>query len=100
SQDFAGLSARYDVVLDCVATRTYWNSRRALVRGGVFVSTMPTPSAFVASALSNFGTRKARTFILKPNGADLDYLGSLIEQRKIRTVVDRSFPFEKLGEAL
>ena len=100
AQDFAGLSARYDVILDCVATRTYWNSRRALVRGGVFVSTMPTPAAFVAGALSSFGSTKAKTFILKPNGTDLEYLSGLIEQRRIRPVVERIFPIEKLGEAL
>lgn len=100
SQDFADLSPRYDIIFDCVAARTYWNSRRALVRGGVYVSTMPTPSAFMASALSNFGPRKARTFILRPNGADLEYLSSLIEQRRIKTVIDRSFPLEKLGDAL
>src|SRR5208283_662739 len=100
SQDFASLSARYDVVFDCVAARTYWSSRRALVRGGVFVSTMPTPAAFVARALSAFSSRRARTFILKPNGADLEYLSGLFEQGRIKTVVDRRFPLEKLGEAL
>ena len=37
---------------------------------------------------------------MRPSGADLAYLSSLIESRQLEVVIDRIFPFDQIKEAL
>ena len=41
-----------------------------------------------------------RYLFMHPSGAELAALGELIEQAKLKVVIDRTFPFEKIVEAL
>jgi NADPH:quinone reductase-like Zn-dependent oxidoreductase len=41
-----------------------------------------------------------RYLFMHPSGADLDYLASLIDGEKLEVVVDRTFPFGEIKEAL
>jgi NADPH:quinone reductase-like Zn-dependent oxidoreductase len=97
--DFTAQAARYHVVYDCVGTRTYWECRKVLHRGGSYLTTMASPGAFLWVALTALASRKARAIIVKSNGADLDYLRKLIEEGRVKTVVDRTFPMAEVKEA-
>ncbi len=58
--------------------------------------------------MASFGIRararranvRYRYLFMHPSGAELAELGGLIEQGKLRVVVDRTFPFDRIAEAL
>jgi len=41
-----------------------------------------------------------RYLFMHPSGADLGYLASLIEAKKLEVVIDRAFPFAEAKEAI
>jgi len=104
-----------DVVLDGVGSGVWRDSLSVLKLGGRLISLVPsaptdaagragfvtTVAARLAAAKINAalrGRRFAPVFV-KPRGGDLEKIGALLEAGKIRTVIDRVFPLEQIGEA-
>jgi NADPH:quinone reductase-like Zn-dependent oxidoreductase len=77
-EDFTARGERYDVIFDAVGKLSKSKSKRALTPNGSYVTV--------------FGTTKERT-------DDLTYLKELIEAGKIKSVIDRCYPFEQIPEA-
>jgi NADPH:quinone reductase-like Zn-dependent oxidoreductase len=94
----------FDVVFDAVGKSSFEECNLLLGEGGVYVTTMPGPGdifrSIVGSVAGLFGpTRRARWFSVKPRGDDLALLGGLIEQGRLRPVVDQVFPLEEIRRA-
>jgi NADPH:quinone reductase-like Zn-dependent oxidoreductase len=79
-EDFSRSGERYDVIFDVVGKVSSSRRRRSLKEDGSFVS-----------AMSSRG--------VKVKNEDLIFLKDLIEEGKIRAVVDRCFPLEQIPEA-
>jgi len=97
--DFTKLEQHYDVIFDCVGKRTFGECKRVLAERGTFVSTEAVPSLFFDVAMSALFSRKAKALLVKSRGEDLEFLRQLIEENKVKPIVDRSFPLERIGEA-
>jgi len=103
-EDFTRGSERYDTVFDAVAKSSFGACRRILKPGGVYVSTLPSPSVFLWGPLQKaagwFGPAKQAQFIwVRAVGADLAFLGQLAEQGRLRPTISRAFPLELAREA-
>jgi NADPH:quinone reductase-like Zn-dependent oxidoreductase len=77
-QDVASRGPVHDVVFDAVGKLPGVRARDALKKGGVFVSVKGSP---------------------KLEAGDLDLLKGLIEQGKLRAVIDRTYPLERIVAA-
>lgn len=77
-EDFARAAGTFDVVFDAVGKTSRSQCRRALAKGGRFVSVR--------------GTAK-----LLPD--DLEALRALVEAGKLRSVIDRRYPLDQIVEA-
>ena len=78
-EDFTDSSEKYDIIFDAVGKTSRSRSKRVLRQGGKFVSVMS-------------GNAKLRA-------EDLIFLKELVEAGKLRPVIDRCYPMERIADA-
>jgi len=106
--DFTRGGQRYDLVLDIGGTRSLSAMRRALTPDGTIVMVAPQPGQWVgpiarvlgAVVISRFGRKKVRPFLSSVSKDDLLVLKELIEAGKVTPVIDRTYPFNEIPEAI
>jgi NADPH:quinone reductase-like Zn-dependent oxidoreductase len=104
-EDFAGHDGAWDVVFDAVGTRTYQDCEPSLSRdGGIYVTTRVGPRSFLNGLFTGlaglFGQKtRARWITAKMKGEDLAFLARLVDQGRIRPVIQETFPLERIREA-
>ncbi|MCH8904872.1 MAG: NAD(P)-dependent alcohol dehydrogenase [Bacteroidetes bacterium] len=103
-EDFTKNGQRYDLILDVVVNRSTFNYTRALNSKGIFVM-IGGSLARVAQAMilkpwiSRSEDKKVGILAHKPN-KDLNFIKELLEDGKVRSVIDRTYPLDKVPEAL
>jgi NADPH:quinone reductase-like Zn-dependent oxidoreductase len=99
-QDFTRGNVQYDIIFDAVAKSSFSNCRKVLTPKGVYISTLPSSEMLIQTVLTAFlPGQKAKIVLENPNSKDLSYLKELIENGKLRTVIDRTYPLQELTEA-
>ncbi len=101
-EDFARNGQQYDLILATAGYRSLADYKRTLKPGGRYVTTGGSlKQVFAALLLGPLvgGRHKLAVLNLKPN-KDLDYLGSLLESRAIKVVIDRCYPLSQAAEAI
>jgi NADPH:quinone reductase-like Zn-dependent oxidoreductase len=106
--DATRLSDRYDLVLDIGGNHSLSRLGRILAPGGTIVLVGPGagqwigPIARVAGAIirTRVGSHTIRAFLADPNREDLEYLKGLIEAGTLTPVIGRTYPFDRIPEAI
>jgi NADPH:quinone reductase-like Zn-dependent oxidoreductase len=107
-EDFTRGPGLYDLVLDIGGNRSLSSMRRTLTPGGTVVLVAPSPGQWVgpvarvlaAVATSRFTDRKVLPFLSSVRRDDLLVLKDLIESGKVVPVIDRTYAFEQLPDAI
>ena len=106
-EDFAKGEARYHVVLDCIGDRSLSDYRRVMNPRGVYVGvggdggTMKMLLDLLkVRVVSPFVSQRFVSFIASLNGTDLGALAELMESGKVTPVIDRSYPLERVADAV
>ena len=108
-EDVTRRDRRFDLALDIAGTRSFRELRRVLapeatvvIVGGKRANRLLGPLAHVAGGrlASAFTSQKAVFFLAKLGKADMEALRDLIEAGKLRSVVDSSYPLDRLADAL
>jgi NADPH:quinone reductase-like Zn-dependent oxidoreductase len=89
---------QFDLVLDAVGAKAlpeYWT---AVKTGGILESIVQPPESLKPSEGVNDDV-KGLFFIVEPNGQELETLGQLVQQKKIRPMVDSVWRFEDFQKA-
>jgi len=99
-EDFTKKDERYDIIFDTVAKNSFSRCKGSLNENGIYLTTYPKLSVL----LPNIGSKKAifHAAGMRPpseRGKDLKFIKELIEKGKIKSVIDRSYPLEKIPEA-
>ena len=103
--DFTRAGTTYDVVFDVAAKSSFARSRRVLRRGGVYLTTAPSPAIFFQMAWTAwFGTHRAMvafTGLRDPAAkrADLSHLAGLADAGALVPVVDACYPLADITDA-
>lgn len=108
TQDFVDGGARFDLMLDLVGNRSLSDCRRALVTKGTYVACSGGGGDWVGPMfrilgvmlLGLFTRQRLKSFIVKPNQADLLFVKELVEAGKARPVIERRYPLREAAEAL
>jgi len=84
-EDFTKSGKTFDVIIDVAGKSSFSRSKRALKQDGIYISDHE---------------RKKRANDYAPSWAEnLTLLKELVEARKIKTVIDRTYPLEQIAEA-
>lgn len=90
----------FDVLLDLFGNLPFWAARRAIVPGGTFVTTVPAARFLLGLACSAFDSRRCRFVNVRADGRDLAFLCELVQQGKLRAVIDSVLPLERISDAM
>ncbi len=95
TQNFADVVKDVDVVLDAVGGQTTTDSFKVLKKGGMLVSIVGDPSPRGAD---HAGVRAA-AILVKPSGAQLARIATLIDEGKLKPVVTHEFALRDVAKA-
>ncbi|MFE6169350.1 NAD(P)-dependent alcohol dehydrogenase [Viridibacillus arvi] len=101
-ENFADNGKKYDVILDAVGKRTFFSCLRSLTKTGVYITEHPIypkyhPFQLMISPL--IGRKKAKVHLSKPNDRDLDFLRVLMEEEKVKPVIEKCYPLDQIIQA-
>lgn len=97
-EDFTKNGQHYDLILDVVAHRSFFDYKRALSPGGIVVFVGGSMTRLLLNML--LGPKKMGVVIWKPNKEDFVFLKELFEAGKVVPVIDSRFPLSEVAEAL
>jgi NADPH:quinone reductase-like Zn-dependent oxidoreductase len=99
-EDFTKTHQRYDIILDAVAKSSYSKCKKILNQGGIFISTRFSPLLLIqVMSTVLFGSKKAKTVFVNSNTKDLEIIGELIKENKVKSIIAQSYPMNKTSEA-
>jgi NADPH:quinone reductase-like Zn-dependent oxidoreductase len=97
--DFTRTGERYDLILDTVGNRSVADFRRCLAEGGrVAIAGFTDMSHLLDASLR--GGKIITQVSAHVSSEDLGRLAQLIEAGEIRSVIDRTFPFSEVPDAI
>ena len=108
-EDFTDGTRQWDLILDVGGNRSLSRLRGALTPGGTLVVAGGEEGGrwlggvdrtLRATFLSPFTGHRLRGLLAKTRREDLDVLRTLIEEGKVKPVIERRFPLEEAAEAI
>ncbi len=98
--DFTRLPKKYNIVFDAVGYRTFWQTRKVLKKKGIYVNISPSIPLYITSLITRLNPgKKSKGFMLHPDMNDLKEVMQMIAEKKIKVVIDKVFPLDKIAEA-
>lgn len=99
-QDYTAGGATWDLVFDAAGVQDFESMRRVLSTNGIMVGTRGSPRNLLAAVRTRLtGGPRFTFFITKASGHDLTLLARLIDQGRLRPVVDRTFQMDDVADA-
>ena len=105
-EDFTKNGQTYDIVFDAAAKSNFRKCKGILKPNGVYLTTVPSPGILLAMLLTRIGGKKKALFaavgLAKRNikVKALRLICELIQEGKLKSVIDRHYPLEQIPEAL
>ncbi len=103
-QDFCVSDVRYDLILAVNGNQSLADYHRLMSPRGILVmaggALTQVFSLMLFGWLYSFGGKKMRMLAAKPCAQDLEFVIRLVEQGKVKPVIDRTYPLEETAEAM
>jgi NADPH:quinone reductase-like Zn-dependent oxidoreductase len=98
-EDFTERGEVYDVIFDVVGKVSFSRSNKVLKENGIYLLANPVSQMGQALWTRMRSNKKVIMQTASPTIADLIFLRNLIEEGKLKTVIDRTYPLEQIVEA-
>ncbi len=95
-EDFANSGETYDIIFDTVGKSSFSKCKRSLKKNGFYLEALMKLSHLVRGLWSSI---KVIGGGASESKEDLNFLKELIEAGKIKSVIDRLYPFNQIAEA-
>lgn len=100
TQDFTRNTNTYDVILEVPGKAPFWGSIKSLKSKGSFLATNPSlTSIFGGLWVKLTGSKKVINGLASENVVDLNMCTQLMKEGIIKSVIDRTYPLDKIVEA-
>ncbi|MHC1734858.1 MAG: NAD(P)-dependent alcohol dehydrogenase [Erysipelotrichaceae bacterium] len=103
-EDFANSTTRYDLVLVLNGSRSISSYRKVMAPKSICVMSGGSLSQLLKftllGPLYSIGNKKMRLLSAKPNTSDLEFIIRLVEEGKVRAVIDKRYKLEETLEAV
>jgi NADPH:quinone reductase-like Zn-dependent oxidoreductase len=99
-EDFTKNGQTYDVIFDTVGKSSVIRSKRSLKNNGFYLfGTFGLPKLLPFLWLNLTSSQKVIMGLVEESSEELGFLKELIEEGKIKSVIDRRYPLEQAAEA-
>ncbi len=99
-EDFTKNDQTYDIIFDAVGKRSFSQCKNSLNQKGFYLSTVATIPLLLHMLWTSKAGSKRAIFAMPPyHTEDLIFLKEAIEEGKIKTVIDRTYPLMETAEA-
>jgi NADPH:quinone reductase-like Zn-dependent oxidoreductase len=99
-QDFTNSGETYDLIFDILGKGSFSKVKASLKEKGIYLSvSFKMKKLFQMLWTSIMGGKKVICSLAVPKQEDLIFIKDLIENGKMTTVIDKTFPLEKTSEA-
>jgi NADPH:quinone reductase-like Zn-dependent oxidoreductase len=103
-EDFTESAMRYDIILAINGNYPLTAYKKILTPHGIYVmvggSLLQIFKSLLFGWLMSFGSKKMRSLTAKANKNDLEFLTKLLEDGRIKPVIDRRYSLEKTADAM
>ena len=96
--DIRKLGREYDIFFDVYGNMPLPRVWHQVAKRGIHISTIPSPVNFWRAA-NPLSKRKTRVVLVRSVTADLDLLSNWVEEGKLASIIDRTYPLEQAREA-
>jgi NADPH:quinone reductase-like Zn-dependent oxidoreductase len=98
-EDFTQNGEIYDVIFDVVGKISFSRTNKVLKENGIYL--LANPASQMITGLWTQMTSSKKVVMQTASGTvrDLEFLRGLVEEGKLRTVIDKSYPLEEIAEA-
>lgn len=90
----------YDIIYDTIGKENLKKCRAILKKKGVYITTVPRTPALISAAISKITPgRRSEVVLFRSDGLILEKIADLTEAGKIRSLIDKIYPFEEVAAA-
>ena len=98
--DFTRNGKKYDVIIDIVGKSSYSRCLKSMNRKGRYVLGNPTLTGMLRGLFTSLTSdKKVMSKFASYQPESFDFIRKLIEERKLRVVIDKRFTLEEVREA-
>jgi len=99
-EDFAKSGETYDLIFDILGKSSFSSCRNSLKQNGIYLlASFKMKQLFQMLWTSMTGGKKVICALSSESSEDLVFIKRLVEEGKIRSLIDKRYPLEKLAEA-
>ncbi len=99
-EDFTKSGETYDVIFDAVGKSSFSGCMRSLKKEGIYLHAVVAPALAVRMRWASLtSSKKLIGGTATEKTEDLIFLKELVEAEKLKTVIDRTYPWEQIVEA-
>jgi len=99
-EDFTADAQTYDLIFDIVGATTFDRCQRSLKPHGIFLQNIMGLTDIVRILWTSIaGGKKLKGGVAMDSPARMNVIAELVAAGKLRPVIDRSFPLERIAEA-
>ncbi len=99
-EQIADISETFDIIFDAAAKLPYPAWKNVLKKSGVYITTMPTISFIQGVILTMFSGKRCKMVLVKPKQEDITALSKMLEEKKIKSVVEKTYSLKDIKDAL